>query len=241
MPRHSFEQGRVFNNLLVHRKSYVVGTAVGKARCRRAPRTFQKRAHDICGYCSSAALDKWARNFPRWPARNELTSHRPAEARSNPTGRGSGSPARYVADSLWDCVINAAAYTNVDQAESEPDDAFAVNAKAPARLASETGKRGSAIYISTDYVFDGRKGSPYRESDEVAPLNVYGASKRKGEVGVCAGKPAPCRAAHLMGLQPIRQEFCEDNLAACYRARFELVVADQRGTPASRRAMLPGR
>ena len=82
----------------------------------------------------------------------------------------------------WSAVINAAAYTDVDRAESEEAIAFAVNAEAPARLAAETGRRGiPLIHISTDYVFDGRKGSPYVEEDEPAPLNAYGRSKLAGE------------------------------------------------------------
>lgn len=79
-------------------------------------------------------------------------------------------------------VINAGAYTAVDDAESSSLDAFAVNAKgaeAAARACEEIGAR--FIHVSTDYVFDGAKGSPYQEHDKTNPLNAYGASKRDGE------------------------------------------------------------
>src|SRR5215475_7220420 len=98
--------------------------------------------------------------------------------------------ARFVAAEPWSAVINAAAYTDVDRAESEEAIAFAVNAEAPARLAIETARRGiPLVHISTDYVFDGRKGAPYVEQDAAAPLNAYGRSKLAGERAVRAGNP----------------------------------------------------
>ena len=84
-----------------------------------------------------------------------------------------------------DVVINAAAYTAVDRAESERDSAFAVNATGPAILARFCGVLGAAlIHYSTDYVFDGAKAAPYAEADPVNPLGVYGASKEAGERAV---------------------------------------------------------
>jgi dTDP-4-dehydrorhamnose reductase len=82
-------------------------------------------------------------------------------------------------------LVNAAAYTAVDQAESEPDVAMKINTEAPAVMAEEA-KRLGALFItySTDYVFDGKSDSAYRESDPTAPLNVYGASKLSGERAV---------------------------------------------------------
>ena len=89
-----------------------------------------------------------------------------------------------------DLVIIAAAHTAVDQAESEPDLAQTINAEAPAAIASACGAMGPAlINISTDYVFDGDKGSPYLEDDAPAPGNVYGASKLAGERAVLAACP----------------------------------------------------
>jgi dTDP-4-dehydrorhamnose reductase len=82
-------------------------------------------------------------------------------------------------------VINAAAYTAVDRAESEPELAFAVNTAAPAHLARLCDRAGiPLLHVSTDYVFDGRKRAPYREEDPVCPLGVYGRSKAEGEAAV---------------------------------------------------------
>lgn len=82
-------------------------------------------------------------------------------------------------------VINAAAYTAVDKAESEPELATAINAIAPAILAQEAQQLGATlIHISTDYVFDGRQSHPYRETDPTNPLSVYGQSKLAGEQAI---------------------------------------------------------
>lgn len=81
-----------------------------------------------------------------------------------------------------DVLINATAYTAVDKAESEPEIAMAVNGTAPGVLAEEAARLGAVlIHYSTDYVFDGNKGSPYLEEDEPNPINVYGQSKLGGE------------------------------------------------------------
>jgi dTDP-4-dehydrorhamnose reductase len=82
-------------------------------------------------------------------------------------------------------VVNAAGYTAVDEAESEPELAFAVNRDGPAYLASACGKAGiPLVHISTDYVFDGQKKGVYLVTDPVSPLSVYGKSKAAGEVEV---------------------------------------------------------
>ena len=79
-------------------------------------------------------------------------------------------------------VVNAAAYTAVDQAESEPEIAFGVNQSGPAHLATCCAEAGiPLIHISTDYVFDGRENRPYTEIDPVSPLGIYGKSKAEGE------------------------------------------------------------
>ncbi|QQX77605.1 MULTISPECIES: dTDP-4-dehydrorhamnose reductase [Aequorivita] len=78
--------------------------------------------------------------------------------------------------------INTAAYTNVEQAESEEEKAFAINAQAVKNLASTCNKNDVVLlHVSTDYVFDGKKKSPYLETDATNPINVYGASKLEGE------------------------------------------------------------
>ena len=82
-------------------------------------------------------------------------------------------------------VVNAAGFTAVDQAESEPELAFAVNRDGPAYLASACGKAGiPLVHISTDYVFDGKKEGAYLVTDRVSPLSVYGKSKAAGEMEV---------------------------------------------------------
>ena len=82
----------------------------------------------------------------------------------------------------YDYCVNVAAYTNVEKAESEPDRAFLINAEAVKNLAAVC-KEGEVtlVHISTDYVFNGEKTNPYVEDDDTDPLNVYGASKLKGE------------------------------------------------------------
>jgi dTDP-4-dehydrorhamnose reductase len=94
---------------------------------------------------------------------------------------------RVVRDAKPDVIVNAAAYTAVDRAETEEAIAVAVNAEGPAVLAAEAAKLGALlIHFSTDYVFDGEKRSPYAESDATAPLNAYGRSKLAGEKAVQA-------------------------------------------------------
>jgi len=86
---------------------------------------------------------------------------------------------------LVDAVINAAAYTSVDRAESERESAWGVNVEGPAVLADRCAALGiPLIHFSTDYVFDGKRSTPYREDDEIHPLNHYGATKLRGEVVV---------------------------------------------------------
>ncbi len=84
-------------------------------------------------------------------------------------------------------ILNAAAYTAVDLAESEPEPAFAINATAPGLLAEAAAELGAPlIHYSTDYVFDGNKATPYNEDDAPNPLNVYGCSKLAGEQAIAA-------------------------------------------------------
>ena len=93
----------------------------------------------------------------------------------------------FVSHHAPDLVVNAAAYTAVDKAESEPDAAYAVNATGALRLAQICNRHAlPLIHISTDYVFDGMAQRPYREDDPVAPLGVYGCSKLEGEQMVAA-------------------------------------------------------
>ncbi len=101
---------------------------------------------------------------------------------------------RTVRKTSPDIIVNAAAYTAVDNAESEPDVAMQVNAIAPGFLAEEAKRIGALlVHYSTDYVFDGSKQTPYNEEDAPNPLSVYGRSKLEGERAILASE---CR--HLI-------------------------------------------
>ncbi len=107
------------------------------------------------------------------PDRSELNLAKPGDIR------------RAVRQYQPNLIVNAAAYTAVDRAEHDAAAAYAVNAEAPAILAEEAKKSGSLlVHYSTDYVFDGKKDSPYEEADVPHPLNVYGASKLAGEQAI---------------------------------------------------------
>jgi dTDP-4-dehydrorhamnose reductase len=89
---------------------------------------------------------------------------------------------RVIQDTNPELIVNAAAYTAVDRAESEPELAARINGVAPGVIAEEAARLGAAlIHFSTDFVFDGRKGFPYVETDPTGPLNVYGRTKLDGE------------------------------------------------------------
>jgi dTDP-4-dehydrorhamnose reductase len=144
--------------------------------------------------------------------------------------------ARVIAAEPWNVVINAAAYTDVDRAESEEVAAFAVNAEAPARLAAETGRRGiPLIHISSDYVFDGRKGTPYVEEDAPAPLNAYGRSKLAGEQAVRAGNRRHVILRSSWVYSPYRKNFVRTILRLAAEHDRLSIVADQRGCPTAAR------
>ena len=131
-------------------------------------------------------------------------------------------------------VVNAAAWTAVEQAEHEPEAAFALNAAAPAALAEEAAALGAwLLHYSTDYVFDGRLGRPYRETDACTPLNVYGQSKRAGEQAIAAagGPHLILRSSWLYSRHGRNFLLTMQRLL---RERAEVrVVADQFGNPIS--------
>ncbi|MBK5960176.1 dTDP-4-dehydrorhamnose reductase [Rhodoplanes elegans] len=138
----------------------------------------------------------------------------------------------YVAAQDVDVIVNAAAYTAVDKAESERDLAFVLNAEVPGRLAAAAAAKGiPLVHVSTDYVFDGIKGAPYRPTDPVAPLGVYGASKEAGEKAVRAtsGRAVILRTAWVYG--PFGGNFMKTMLRLGRERDVLRVVDDQRGTP----------
>lgn len=101
-----------------------------------------------------------------------------------------GQAAAAVRDATPEVIINAAAYTAVDAAESDREAAFRVNGEAVGEIAAAARETGAAlIHISTDYVYDGTKPAPYLETDPVDPINVYGASKLAGEQAALEANP----------------------------------------------------
>jgi dTDP-4-dehydrorhamnose reductase len=141
-----------------------------------------------------------------------------------------------IAAARWDAVINAAAYTDVDRAESEEPAAFAINAGAVAQLARETGRLDIPfIHISTDYVFDGRKGTPYVENDAVSPLNAYGRSKLAGEHVVRENNPRSVILRTSWIYSPFRRNFVKTMLRLAAECEHLTVVDDQRSCPTAAR------
>jgi dTDP-4-dehydrorhamnose reductase len=129
-------------------------------------------------------------------------------------------------------VINCAGYTAVDQAEAEPELAWAVNAEGAEAVARACAQAGAhLVHLSTDYVFDGRGRRPYREDDPPAPLSAYGRSKLAGEERVRRVLPGALivRSAWLFG--PGRADFVDKVLARARQGRRVRVVADQVGSP----------
>jgi dTDP-4-dehydrorhamnose reductase len=129
-------------------------------------------------------------------------------------------------------VVNAGAYTAVDKAESEPEQAFAINAAAPGVIGEEAKKIGAAvIHFSTDYVFDGAKRAPYVETDSTGPLNVYGASKLAGEAGLAASSAAHLifRTSWVYGATG--NNFVKAMLRLAREREHLKVVGDQHGGP----------
>jgi dTDP-4-dehydrorhamnose reductase len=139
-----------------------------------------------------------------------------------------------------DWVINAAAFNDVDAAETNPDAAFAVNREAPGHLAEAAHTVGAAIlHVSSDYVFDGRKGAAYTEEDAPNPLSVYGRSKLEGERRVAESGAAAVivRTAWLYGRHG--RNFVKAILEAAKRGQPLRVVEDQWGSPTSTADLAP--
>ncbi|MGL4406038.1 MAG: dTDP-4-dehydrorhamnose reductase, partial [Notoacmeibacter sp.] len=133
-----------------------------------------------------------------------------------------------------DIIVNAAAYTAVDQAEDEPELAFAINgasAGAVARAAAQASL--PVIQISTDYVFDGTKDSPYVETDTTNPQGVYGASKLAGEEAVRAANPQHLIFRTAWVNSPFGKNFVITMLKLAETRDEVRVVADQIGNPTS--------
>jgi len=148
---------------------------------------------------------------------------------------------RLVADARPQTVVHCAAYTDVDGSEREPDKAYRVNADGAASVAAACRDAGcTMVYLSTDYVFDGRSWRPYREDDAPAPLGVYGASKLEGEKRVREATPRHfvVRTSWLFGLNG--RNFVDTIIGLAQDRKTLEVVNDQVGSPTFTRDLSRG-
>jgi dTDP-4-dehydrorhamnose reductase len=139
---------------------------------------------------------------------------------------------RAIAQARPDVLVNAAAYTAVDKAESEEEAAFAVNCDGAGNAAAAAAAAGiPVIHISTDYVFSGQSVLPYHESDPTGPLGVYGQSKLEGEIAVAAmnSDHVILRTSWVYG--PCGDNFLRTMLRLAHERDVLRVVADQHGAP----------
>jgi dTDP-4-dehydrorhamnose reductase len=145
-----------------------------------------------------------------------------------------GQIAALVASRPWAAVINAGAYTAVDRAEDDVAAAWRANALGPAALAAAAAKAGTPIvHLSTDYVFDGRQERPYRETDAIGPINVYGASKAGGELAVRTAHPRHVILRTAWVVSATGSNFVKTMLRLGAERPLIRVVNDQRGCPTS--------
>jgi dTDP-4-dehydrorhamnose reductase len=141
---------------------------------------------------------------------------------------------RLVRNHRPDVIVNAAAYTAVDQAQSEPVLAQAINTRAPAVLAEEAQQLGALlVHFSTDYIFDGHKDGIYTETDTPNPQNVYGQTKWAGELAVQVGCPHHLilRTSWVVGVHG--SNFAKTILRLAMERESLSIVADQFGAPTS--------
>jgi dTDP-4-dehydrorhamnose reductase len=137
-----------------------------------------------------------------------------------------------IADARPNIVIHAAAWTDVDGCESEKDKAYLVNATGAENVALACKSSGAAlVYISTDFVFDGKSGSPYKETDKTAPLSIYGDSKLKGEESIrkILKNHFILRTSWLYGKNG--KNFVDTITAKASTEKMLKVVDDQAGSP----------
>ena len=139
----------------------------------------------------------------------------------------------YFSHHQFDVIINCAAYTAVDQAEQESDLANQVNHLSVKQLATIARKQAAKlIHVSTDYVFDGESDTPYQETDDTHPINVYGKTKLAGEKAVQAAMPANATIVRTSWVYSEYGGNFVDTMIKLSKQRDELsVVADQLGSP----------
>jgi dTDP-4-dehydrorhamnose reductase len=135
-------------------------------------------------------------------------------------------------------ILNAAAYTAVDAAESDQENCFAINARAPRVMAAAAARIGATlVHYSTDYVFDGSKNSPYSEDDEINPLNQYGRSKADGEVGILGTGARAFILRTSWVYSPHGKNFLKTMLRMAQESERLRIVSDQIGAPTSAYAL----
>ena len=138
----------------------------------------------------------------------------------------------FIIDQHINVVINCAAYTAVDKAEEDPEIAEQVNTKAVLNLVNALEKvDGKLIHISTDYVFDGNHSQPYKESDPVSPIGVYGQTKRAGELAVLNGSIDAIVIRTSWLYSKYGNNFVKTMLRLGNEKKSIQVVSDQKGTP----------
>jgi dTDP-4-dehydrorhamnose reductase len=139
---------------------------------------------------------------------------------------------RLVREVAPDLLINAAAYTAVDQAESEPELAMKINGEAPGIMAEEMKRLGGLmVHYSTDFVYDGSGTSPWTESNSAAPLNAYGASKLAGDRAVAAASPAHLIFRTSWVYSARGRNFLRTVLRLAESGKALRIVDDQTGSP----------
>lgn len=145
---------------------------------------------------------------------------------------------KVVAEAAPDIILNAAAYTAVDRAESEPELAMRINGEAPGVLAEEAKKRGALlVHYSTDYVFNGTKPSPWVEDDPTGPLNVYGSTKLAGEHNIAAAGDRYLIFRTSWVVSPYGNNFIKTMLRLGRERDHLRIVNDQTGAPTSAAAI----
>ncbi|MGY2049830.1 dTDP-4-dehydrorhamnose reductase [Methylobacterium sp. JK268] len=163
-----------------------------------------------------------------WPA--DVALHAPAREALDITDEAAITAA--LAERTYTAVINAAAYTAVDKAESEVAAAWRLNALAPALLAAATARAGiPLVQVSTDYVFDGTGSGAYAPDAPINPTSVYGASKAAGELAVRTANPRHAVVRTAWVVSPHRANFVKTMLRLAGERDGLRVVDDQRGCP----------
>lgn len=139
---------------------------------------------------------------------------------------------RTIDDARPEVVVNAAAYTAVDRAETEPEKARAINAVAPGLIGEESRRLGATVvHYSTDYVFDGTKDGPYVEDDPTCPVSVYGATKRDGEEALAASGARHFTFRTSWVFAAVGHNFVKTILRLAAERETLDVVSDQVGAP----------